>query len=136
MELAEVASVDYLLLRVQSDASLRDADMRGAPLPRRLLVAQDIQTLVVLMLENRSFDQMLGYLKAADPSIDGLTGTEWNPSNPLTPTDQIAVSSDAGVILDPDPGHSIEDTNVQLFSTRTGPPPVGMPNAGFIWNYS
>ena len=93
-------------------------------------MAQDIQTLVVLMLENRSFDHMLGYLKAADPNVDGLTGTEWNPSNPLTPTDQIAVSPNAGFILDPDPGHSIEDTNVQLVSSRTGPPPVGMPNAG------
>ena len=34
-------------------------------------MAQDIQTLVVLMLENRSFDHMLGYLKAADPKSTG-----------------------------------------------------------------
>src|SRR3954447_7794909 len=33
----------------------------------------DIRHLVVLMLENRSFDHMLGYLKAAGMDIDGAT---------------------------------------------------------------
>jgi len=45
-----------------------------------------IQHVVVLMLENRSFDHMLGYLYAADGNMspagqpyEGLTGTEANP---------------------------------------------------------
>lgn len=39
-----------------------------------------IEHIVVLMMENRSFDQMLGYLKQAGlPNVDGLTGTESNP---------------------------------------------------------
>jgi phospholipase C len=46
-----------------------------------------INHIVVLMLENRSFDHMLGYLyadsgnvSASGQAFDGLTGTESNPS--------------------------------------------------------
>ncbi len=40
----------------------------------------EIKHIVVLMMENRSFDQMLGYLtKAGMPDVRGLTGTESNP---------------------------------------------------------
>ena len=42
-------------------------------------MAQTIQHVVVLMLENRGFDHMVGFLKATDPTIDGLTGTESEP---------------------------------------------------------
>jgi phospholipase C len=37
-----------------------------------------LKHIVVLMMENRSFDHMLGGLKAIDPRIDGLTGQESN----------------------------------------------------------
>ena len=33
-----------------------------------------LKHIVVLMMENRSFDHMLGGLKAQDPRIEGLTG--------------------------------------------------------------
>jgi phospholipase C len=39
----------------------------------------ELKHIVVLMMENRSFDHMLGYLKAKDPRIDGVDGTETNP---------------------------------------------------------
>ena len=39
---------------------------------------QNLKHIVVLMMENRSFDHMLGSLKAVDPRIDGLTGSESN----------------------------------------------------------
>ena len=97
---------------------------------------QNIQHVVVLMLENRAFDHMLGFMKASNPAIDGLTGTESNPSNPLTPIDDVTVSQSAPFVLTPDPGHSVADTNVQLFASLNGPPPVGPPNKGFIWSYS
>ena len=38
-----------------------------------------LQHVVVLMMENRSFDHMLGGLRAQDPRINGLTGNESNP---------------------------------------------------------
>ena len=40
----------------------------------------EIKHIVVLMMENRSFDHMLGYLKTSGmPEVNGLTGTETNP---------------------------------------------------------
>ena len=78
-----------------------------------------IEHLVVLMLENRSFDHMLGFLRTPDYPIDGLTGTESNPSSDGTP--DIAVTHNAlpAGDLNPDPGHDFEDVNYQLFGTRT-----------------
>ncbi len=43
-----------------------------------------ITNIVVLMLENGSFDRMLGFLQREDYAIAGLTGTE---TVPLYPTD-------------------------------------------------
>ncbi|HEV3193517.1 MAG TPA: alkaline phosphatase family protein, partial [Polyangiaceae bacterium] len=49
---------------------------------RSLARLQEIQHIVVLMLENRSFDHMLGYLKQAGmPEVNGLDGTESNPDS-------------------------------------------------------
>jgi phospholipase C len=45
---------------------------------------RQIKHIVVLMMENRSFDHMLGYLKRGSPGhepipeVDGLNGDEWN----------------------------------------------------------
>jgi phospholipase C len=38
-----------------------------------------IEHIVVLMLENRSFDSMLGELYPKSQEFDGLAGTESNP---------------------------------------------------------
>jgi hypothetical protein len=40
--------------------------------------ATDLKHVVVLMMENRSFDHMLGSLRADHPRINGLTGKESN----------------------------------------------------------
>lgn len=39
----------------------------------------NLKHIVVLMMENRSFDHMLGALMKQDPRINGLRGTESNP---------------------------------------------------------
>ena len=39
----------------------------------------EIDHIGVLMMENRSFDHMLGALKATDARIDGIDGTQSNP---------------------------------------------------------
>lgn len=44
-----------------------------------------IKHFVVVMLENRAFDHMLGHLKQINPEIDGLTGSESNPIDPSDP---------------------------------------------------
>ncbi len=41
--------------------------------------AVKIDHVVVLMLENRSFDAMLGRLHPSGPGFDGLAGGESNP---------------------------------------------------------
>jgi phospholipase C len=47
---------------------------------------RQIQHIVVLMMENRSFDHMLGYLKRAGmPDVDGLDGSESNPDESGNP---------------------------------------------------
>jgi phospholipase C len=101
-------------------------------------MAQTIQHVVVLMLENRSFDHMLGFLRSSDYSINGLTGNEGNPRDPahLDPAQEVKVSSDAGFILSYDPGHNFHDVNLQLFDNPGGPPATSLPNAGFILSYS
>ena len=44
-----------------------------------------IDHIVVLMLENRSFDNLLGALYPTSPQFDGLDGTESNPMDPSVP---------------------------------------------------
>jgi hypothetical protein len=67
-----------------------------------------IQNVVVLMLENRSFDHYVGYLKQTlNPNIDGLTGNEYNnydPQNPNTP--RVYVNNKSSLVT-PNPGHQI-----------------------------
>jgi phospholipase C len=78
----------------------------------------DLRHMVVLMMENRSFDHMLGYAESASWPIEGLDGTETN-------TDSVGgvaqVSNDAKYAgdLTPDPGHSGFDTLTQLYGDAT-----------------
>jgi phospholipase C len=88
-----------------------------------------LKHLVVLMMENRSFDHMLGSLKATNPAIDGLTGTE---SNPDTNGAAVTVQNTAQYRgdLDPDPGHDFVDVDLQIFHGGTTPS-----MQGFIESY-
>lgn len=81
-----------------------------------------IKTIVVLVLENRSFDHIIGWMKSAiNPSIDGVDGTQCNPLSTKDPTSKsICVTSDAEYI-DPDPGHSFEDVAQQVFGSDPTP---------------
>ena len=40
---------------------------------------KNLKHIVVLMMENRSFDHMLGGLKKTNPHVNGLKGNETNP---------------------------------------------------------
>lgn len=98
---------------------------------------QQIEHLVVLMLENRSFDHMLGFTRASGYNVNGLTGNESNPLDPNVPNSPpVKVSNDAEFVLSLDPGHQVPDVNVQLFGRAIGPPPVGAMNQGFILSYA
>jgi phospholipase C len=78
----------------------------------------NLQHLVVLMMENRSFDHMLGGLKAIDPRIDGLTGDESNPDTTGTLTKVKPQAAYQGQ-LDPDPNHDFAPVHKQIFNGGT-----------------
>lgn len=92
-----------------------------------------VEHLIVLMLENRSFDHMLGFLQHPDPLFEGLHGDEeniWDPDE-----DPAVVSSDAAFTIDPGPGHSHEDAMMQLTGNRELALPYQIDNSGFARNF-
>jgi phospholipase C len=95
----------------------------------------NLKHIVVLMMENRSFDHMLGALKAVNPAIDGLTGNETNPDaspagNPVPVRAQAEYQSQ----LQPDPDHHFEAVDLQIFGGATGPGRVANMQ-GFVKSY-
>jgi phospholipase C len=105
-----------------------------------------INCIVVLMLENRSFDQMLGLLYSANGNVspagqpfEGLTGTESNPGTDgsVVPVFTIA-ATDAYAYFMPgaDPGEGYTATNNQLFGSTAVPTPPAPTNNGFIADFS
>lgn len=76
-----------------------------------------IKTIVLLVMENRSFDHFMGLLKKLNPDIDGLSGTE---DNPIKPGDLAAPRirvSDMAEFVDPDPGHEYEQVAEQIYGS-------------------
>jgi phospholipase C len=105
-----------------------------------------INHIVVLMLENRSFDHMLGFLyqdrgnvSLAGQPFEGLTGTEFNLDSsgnrvqvfPIQPT-----TPNAYFMPGADPGEGYAPTNDQLFGSTTAPSPAVATNAGFVIDYA
>lgn len=104
-----------------------------------------LKHIVVLMMENRSFDHLLGSLQARDARIDGIVPGDprfaknldiTGISVPPKPT-----ARDQGQ-LQPDPGHHFEDTYFELYAkTPEGSPadPVSLPDDvsmdGFVKEY-
>ena len=106
---------------------------------------QGIKRLVVLMLENRSFDHLFGYLKTRDPRIAGLNGSEFNQKDPNTPGDpKIPVCRASTFVMPFDPAHEYYDVQVQLYGPLAGtapdlPPLANLPTdpapmSGFVAN--
>jgi len=100
---------------------------------------QKINHIVVLMLENRSFDMMLGFLyddrqnvSLSGQPFEGLTGNESNldakgkrvPVFKIRPTQKYAYYMPGA-----DPGEHFQDVNVQLFGTNP-PPTASVPSCG------
>lgn len=92
---------------------------------------QNLQHIVVLMMENRSFDHMIGALKNQNSSIDGLNGNETNPDN-TGASIQVQPQADFQGQLDPDPDHHFPAVNQQLFNGSAGDTPSMQ---GFIKSY-
>jgi len=130
------------------------------PNPERL--QQIIRHVVVLMLENRSFDNLLGWLYADEAPPDGqhfegLTRDLWNPldnrdADGIPFIEKVPIEKNGEpkkrrgqdvpnpvdfTLPRPDPGEGFKDTNHQLFqyydvAQQYPPPPTNM---GFVQNY-
>jgi phospholipase C len=92
----------------------------------------NLKHIVVVMMENRSFDHMLGSLKALDPRINGLKGDESNPdtTNEPAPVKPLAAYQSQ---LDPDPDHHFPAVNKQLFFGAAAGAAPSM--KGFVQSY-
>ncbi len=131
------------------------------PQPEKL--QSKIKHIVVLMLENRSFDNLLGWLYDEDKipdnqSFEGLHNNLWNPldnidSEGLPFIEKVPIAKNGQKIIrrekevpnpvdftlpKPDPGEGYADTNHQLFlKYKVGslypPKPINM---GFVQNYN
>src|SRR3954451_19735999 len=99
---------------------------------------QTVESVIVLMLENRGFDNLMGFLHTDDGNktpngdpYDGLTGNESNPTS-IDGTTLIKVqreTSDA-TVPDPDPHEEFDHITQQLFT------PNGTHNQGFVSYYA
>jgi phospholipase C len=108
-----------------------------------------IEHVFVVMLENRSFDHLLGFsqIQGTDTSgnptkIDGLTGKE---SNVSPKGETVGVSSPGDFLFGHGPGHEFKDVKEQMCGkggTYSSPaPPPGqidsnINNSGYVSNYS
>jgi phospholipase C len=95
---------------------------------------QKLKHVVVLMMENRSFDHMLGGLKATNPKIDGLNGNETNPD---TTGAQVSVLPQAEYQsqLDPDPNHHFAAVDLQIFGGQPAGTNRQANMQGFVKSY-
>ena len=94
-----------------------------------------LQHIVVLMMENRSFDHMLGSLKAVNSAIDGI-----DAANPFTNPDakgnpvKVQPLAEFQSQLQPDPDHHFTGVDLQIFGGQKGPNRVANMQ-GFVKSY-
>jgi phospholipase C len=74
----------------------------------------NLKHIVVLMMENRSFDHMLGGLRKQDARINGLTGNETNPDNTGAAIKVQPGAKYEGQLKN-DPDHHFPGVDLQIF---------------------
>lgn len=104
-----------------------------------------IKHIVQLMLENRSFDQMLGFLYSGtgnrsptNQPYEGLTGNETNPDDTGRLIQVYKIDRNAPhpyLMPGADPGEGFHNTSYQLFSTDDPAPGAVPTNQGFVINF-
>src|ERR1700733_13146063 len=101
----------------------------------------NLKHIVVLMMENRSFDHMLGGLSLVlengqkkYPKINGLTGNETNPD---TAANIVKVQPIAKFQkqLDPDPDHHFPGVDLQIYGGAPQGPARVANMQGFVKDY-
>src|ERR1700689_5297180 len=114
-------------------------------MPTTLL--SSVNHIVVLVLENRSFDHMLGFLYADSGNVspttkqpfEGLTGKESNSDATGTSVPVSALTATTpNVYFTPgaDPGEGFLATNAQLFGAASPPSGSSATNTGFLTDFA
>ncbi len=116
-----------------------DAGVPGAPLPNPGLLA-NIDHIVVLMMENRSFDQALGHLSLpvslgglGRTEVNGLKGTEFNLKPDGSRAYVFPFTRAPATLFGYDPGHGFSSQKIQrggqklVVGRTTSPKPIGNP---------
>ena len=93
----------------------------------------NLKHIVVLMMENRSFDHMLGSLTAVNPQIDGINARLSNPDTTGAVVQPQPLAEFQGQ-LDPDPDHHFPAVDLQIFGGDTSPTRVANMQ-GFVRSY-
>jgi phospholipase C len=99
---------------------------------------QNIEHIVVLMLENRSFDTMLGGLYPTSPIFEGVSAANTNASSQ---TGQVYAPSNTSSSANPfgtpavDPGESFLDMTLQLYDTTSPSSSATPAMSGFVDDY-
>lgn len=80
-----------------------------------------IKHVVVLMMENHSFDQILGWLKLLHPALEGIDASNPN-SNPDFPNTsaRVAQSTTSETAISLDPRHDLQDVLTQIGNNCNG----------------
>ncbi|MBN3753688.1 phosphoesterase [Paraburkholderia sp. Tr-20389] len=91
----------------------------------------NIKHIVVLMLENRSFDNVFGFLQPASSQFDGLKDNATAGNDGVAPWTRKNGMTDYSKIPSPDPGESFKDIQQQIFNGGATPT-----MGGFRANYA
>jgi len=81
-------------------------------------IENPIKTIVILVMENRSFDHMLGWMKKLNPNINGVTGSESSQLSVSDPNSKRIFFKNEAKYVDPDPGHSFQAIREQIFGSE------------------
>src|SRR5262249_4240367 len=102
------------------------------------MATRRLEHVVVLMLENRSFDHIFGFR----PGVRGLTGDEFNlldpakPESATNPALRVGNAAPFAVPVGKGPAHSLNASSVQLCNNKDGPGAASPArNNGFAKNY-
>jgi phospholipase C len=100
------------------------------------VTALPVKNVVVLMMENRSFDHLLGWLHETNPEVEGLTGNEWNSFRVDDPeAEKVYVNKNGYDVAPDDPNHDFNSTTEQIFGHSKTSTQRALPRMnGFVQN--
>ena len=98
----------------------------------KLTSALRVKHIISIMLENHSFDNMVGYLNASNGVKPG------SPCNTQTSTGKTYCPTNRGAYSDPDPDHSVHGTSWQIYGSENPArpnDPTSIAMSGFVDSY-